>query len=165
MKAYFVRHGQTNYNEKRLCNYDPTKDVHLTKLGKHQAKSVAEKLKDIKFDLVYISDLPRTRETAEIITKNQQVDFIVDPRISDRKSGLEGQPKSKYYDFVKPDPFNIKHEDGESFQEEKKRVFSFLDDLKALKANSVLVVGHNEPLKIVYGYFHNLSDEEIWKKR
>ncbi|MFC1627051.1 histidine phosphatase family protein [Patescibacteria group bacterium] len=164
MKAYFVRHGQTNYNVKKLCNDDPTKDVHLTKLGKQQAKTVADKLKNIKLDLVYVSELPRTRETADIITKDQPMDFIVEPRISDRKTGFDSQPESKFFDSIKPDPFNIKLNDGESFQEEKKRVFSFLEELKGLNAKSILVVSHSEILKIVYGYFHNLSDEEMWEK-
>lgn len=164
MKAYFVRHGQTNYNVKKLCNDDPIKDVHLTKLGKHQAKTVADKLKNIKLDLVYISELPRTRETARIIIQDRPIDLIVEPRINDRKTGFDSQPELKFFDSIKSDPFDIKLNNGESFREEKMRVFSFLDELKSLSASSILVVSHSEILKIVYGYFYNLCDEEIWAK-
>jgi probable phosphoglycerate mutase len=77
MKVYFVRHGQTNYNVLDFCNDDITKDVHLTDLGNQQAKIVAEKLKGIKLDLVFISELPRTRETASIITRENSVEFKI----------------------------------------------------------------------------------------
>lgn len=54
---------------------------------------------------------------------------------------------------------------GESFQEEKKRVFSFLRDFRKLKYKCILVVAHEETLKIAYGYFNKLNDEEMWEIR
>lgn len=162
MKAYFVRHGQTNYNVLGLCNDDRAKDVHLTELGKQQSEKVAEKLKGINLDLVFISELPRTKETAEIIAKNHNVAFQIDSRINDRKTGFDSKPVSDFFDALKPDTFNLKFNDGESFQEEKKRIFSFLEDLKKLNYSAILVVTHSEILKIVVGYFNNLSDQEMW---
>ncbi len=67
MKLFVVRHGQTNYNLQHLCNDDPTIDVHLTKEGKKQAEIIANKLKYIQFDTIFISEIPRTRETANLI--------------------------------------------------------------------------------------------------
>jgi broad specificity phosphatase PhoE len=165
MKAYFIRHGQTNYNILDLCNDDPTKDAHLTELGKQQAEIVSEKFKGIKLDAVIISELPRTKETAVIITKNQQVKFIVEPRINDRKTGFEGKPVSDFFEALKLDIFNLKFNSGESFQEEKKRVFSFLKELKNYKFNNILVITHSEILQIINGYFNNLSDREMWNTK
>src|SRR6185369_14402091 len=42
MKVYIARHGQTNYNEARRCNADPSVDVFLTETGIRQAKELAE---------------------------------------------------------------------------------------------------------------------------
>lgn len=162
MKAYFIRHGQTNYNVLDLCNDDPIKDAHLTELGKQQAEIVSEKIKGIKLDAVIISELPRTKETASIITKNQQVKFIVEPRINDRKTGFDSKPVSDFLEALKPDIFNLKFNNGESFQEEKKRVFSFLEELNNYNFTNVLVVAHGEILQIINGYFNNLSDQEMW---
>lgn len=125
MRVYFIRHGQTNYNVLNLCNDDQTKDVHLTELGKQQAEKVAEKLKDIKLEIVFISELPRTKETAENITKNRNIIFQTEPRINDRKTGFEGKLASDFFDALKPDIFNLKFNNGESFQEEKKEYFYF----------------------------------------
>ena len=163
MKLFVVRHGQTNYNLKHLCNDDPKVDVHLTEEGTKQAEIIANKLKDIKFDAVFISEIPRTRETAEIINKNLKLK--VDSRINDRKTGLEGGTTAKFNEIMKDDLFNKKINDGESFQEEKKRVFSFLDELSKLDYKNVLIVSHHETIKIITGYFKKLNDQEMWDLR
>ncbi len=163
MNIYFVRHGQTNYNVLNLCNDDPCKNVYLTKLWKQQAKIVSKKLKRIKWDLVFISELPRTKETALIITNNNNnIEFEIDSRINDRKTGYDSKLVSDFHIALKPDFFNLKFNNGESFQEEKKRVFSFLNDLKKKNCKNILVVTHNEILQIINWYYNNLSDEEMW---
>ena len=165
MKVYFVRYGQTNYNVLDLCNDNPTKDVHLTKLGKQQAEIVGKKIKNIKLDLVIISELPRTKETASIITKNHQVEFKMEPRINDRKTGYDSEPVSDFFEALKPDIFNLEFNNGESFQEEKKRVFSFLEEIKNYDLNNILIVTHSEILQIINGFFNNLSDQEMWNTK
>ena len=163
MKVIFVRHGQTNYNLLCLCNDDPTVDVHLTKLGMQQAKTLAARLKDEEFDSVIVSELPRTQETAAIITKGDRTKFRIEPRINDRKTGCEGKPVFDF--FIKalaPDLFHSKLNGGESFQEEKERVFSFLEELKEAKEENILIVSHSEIIQIVKGYFNNYSDQEMF---
>ena len=163
MKLYFLRHGQSNYNVKDLCNSNPKKPVHLTELGKKQIEKAGEILKNEKLDIIFVSQFPRTKESAKIINKERKIKIKIDKRINDRKTGFEGK---SYYDYVKAiekDKFFIKLKGGESFQEEKKRVFSFLKDLIKRHYNTVLVVTHEEIIKIVQGYFNNLSDEQMWK--
>ncbi len=161
MKAYFMRHGQTNYNVKDICSYKITKKVHLTKLGKEQVEKIAEKLKKEDLVVIFVSQLWRTRESAEIINKYHNVKIIEDKRINDRKTGFDERPHSEYLKAIEKDKFNIKLKGGESFQEEKARVFSFLYDLKKMKYERVLVVTHEEPIKIINGYFNNLSDGKM----
>ena len=165
MKVYFIRHGQTNYNILDLCNDNSSKNVHLTELGKQQAQIVGKKIKNIILDLVIISELSRTKETALIITKNYQVKFKVEPRINDRKTGFDSKPVSDFFEALKPDTFNLKFNNGESFQEEKKRVFSFLKEIKSYNLNNILVVTHSEILQIINGFFNNLSDQEMWNTK
>ncbi len=165
MKAYFMRHGQTNYNVKDICSYKPTKKVHLTELGKEQVKKVAEELKKEDLDAIFVSHLWRTMESANIINKYHNVKIIEDKRINDRKTGFNEKPHSEYLKAIEEDKFHIKIKDGESFQEEKARVFSFLDDLKKMHYDNVLVITHEEPIKIINGYFNNLSDEKMWEMK
>lgn len=165
MKVYFVRHGQTNYNVSNLCNDDQTKNVHLTELGKQQAEKVARKLRNTKLEVVFISELPRTKETAKIITKNRNIVFQIEHKINDRKTGFDGKLVTDFFDALKPDLFKLKFNNGESFQEEKKRVFSFLKELEDLNHSVILVVTHSEILQIINGYYNNLSDQEMWNTK
>lgn len=164
MKVYFVRHGKTNYNVLDLYDDDPTKDVHLTELGKEQAKIVSERLKDKKFDVIFISELPRTGQTAEIINKHHHTPIKIDKRLDDRHTGFEGRPVSEFKKLMGKDPVHLKLKSGESFEDEERRVFSFLDDLKNSNYNTVLVVAHEDTLKIIEGYFKHLTDKEIYKE-
>lgn len=162
MRIIFVRHGQSNYNIKHICNSDPSKKVYLTELGKRQIEDVGEKLKKEKIEIIFVSELPRTKESADIINKNRNAPIKIDKRINDRKTGFEGKSYFDYIKFIEKDRFNIKHEGGESFQNEKKRVFSFLEDVVKTSYKTILVVSHEEIMKIVKGYFEKLSDEEMW---
>ena len=163
MKAYFVRHGETNYNLMHLCNDNPRVDVHLTDTGRQQAREVAERLRYAKIELIVISEFPRTKQTAGIINVYHNAPFIVDGRINDRKTGFEGKPTREFQRALQAsqDQYNARFGNGETFQEEKQRVSSFLEYLKAFSHDAILIVAHNEILKIANGIYHNLSDEQM----
>ena len=164
MKIYAVRHGQTNYNVKGLCNNDPSKDVHLTEEGTKQAEDVARKLKDREFEAIFVTSLKRTRQTADIINQLHIVEVVEEPRLSDRKTGFDSKPASEFFAAIDSSENKItaKFNDGESFAEERKRVFHFLDELVKQSYKSVLLVSHTETMTIIYGYFHEKSDDEMW---
>ena len=62
MKVYFIRHGQSEGNRLNLhCGWSATP---LSELGHQQARAANAYLKDIPFDRIYCSDLPRARQTA-----------------------------------------------------------------------------------------------------
>lgn len=63
MKIYLIRHGESEANSKRI--HAGWQQVHLTHLGREQARAVGEYLKNIRFDKVYASDLVRAMETCE----------------------------------------------------------------------------------------------------
>ena len=78
MKLYLARHGWTNYNDLRLCNADPTVDVHLTPTGVSQAEALADKLKQTALDHIIVSELKRTQQTAEIVNRFHHLEIEVD---------------------------------------------------------------------------------------
>lgn len=166
MKLYFVRHGESNSNVENFCSYKPGKHVYLTEKGKKECEKVAEKLKNKKIDLIITSELYRTKQTAEIINKYHDAPIEEDKRINDRNTGIfEGRPISEYHDFIKRNKFEAKPPEGESFLEEKERIRDFLEDLKKKDLDVVLAVGHHQPMRIVYGYFKGLSNEELYGKK
>jgi len=162
MKLYLARHAQTNYNVLKLANSDPAVDVHLSEEGIKQAENLGELLKEATYDIVYISELPRTRQTAEIINKYHNKELVVDSRISDNKTGFESQPVSDFVSAVDnaEDPWNAKFGDGESLNEAAERARNFIDELKTKDYQAVLVVTHGFITQAIFAYLENKTLEE-----
>ena len=73
----------------RSCTESP-----LTELGRSQAKKLAARLQNEKFDLVYSSDLSRAYDTCLAITGDPEV-IVKDQLLRERDLGrFEGQPTS-----------------------------------------------------------------------
>lgn len=162
MKLYLARHTQTNYNEQKLCNADPTVDVHLTDYGKQQAQALAEQLKDADFEVMYVSELPRTRETAEVINQFHGKPILVDGRINDNRTGFESKPVAEYLEalFKHKDSYSVVLNDGESLNQAAARSHEFLDDLKQEAYSSVLVVTHGFIIEAIHAYVYGVSLED-----
>ena len=67
MRAVLVRHGETDFNAKRI--FQGYGDIPLSDLGRRQSARVAERLMDMRFDVFYSSDVLRTMQTAEAISQ------------------------------------------------------------------------------------------------
>ena len=153
MKIYLARHGQTNYNDLKLCNADPTVDVHLTDLGLNQSKNLAEQLKDIPIEIIYISELRRTKQTAEIVNKYHQIEINVDPRLNDNRTGFEGKLIQDYLDALNhtANAWTVRLNGGESLEDVVKRAQSFLDYLKKTEYKTVLIVSSQVIIQYIDG--------------
>lgn len=164
MKLYVARHGQTNYNELGLCNSDPRTDVHLTEIGIKQAESLSSKLKDAKIDQIFVSELKRTRQTADIVNKFHDSPVKVDARLNDNRSGYEDRHFSEYYAALdnSDDKWSVRLNGGESLEDVKNRVHSFLNELKSKNYGSVLVVTSMIIVQAIYGILGNHSNQEAW---
>lgn len=164
MKLYVIRHGQSENNVKGLCDCDPKIKTPLTKKGANQAKLASSKLKSKSFDIIFASELFRAQKTAEIINKNHQLEVIIDKRLNDRYSGFHGKPVSDFFNALnKSNNFwEFKFPRGESFEEEKERVFDFLNSLKQMNYKSVLTVTHEEAMRIISGFFNKLTNDKMW---
>lgn len=134
-------------------------------MGKKQAREIRALLADKKIQRVYISEFPRTRETGEIVMQGRFAPFDVDPRINDRCSGFDSQPLVVFFDALdkSEDRLSAKFNYGESYYEEKERILSFIESMKASEFSDVLVVTHREPLRIIKGHFMGISDLECLK--
>lgn len=152
MKLIATRHAETNYNVKDIVNYDPAVDVHLTENGIQQAEKLAEQLKGFKFDAIYISQLKRTKQTAEIINRHHGQDLIVNGLLDDTRNGFEGRPYSeaKSWRDAQPDPVNARYMNKyESVGDMTNRIGEFLDYLKQHheKDETILVVTSSHLIK------------------
>jgi broad specificity phosphatase PhoE len=162
MKLYIARHTQTNYNIQKLANSDPSVDVHLTDEGIEQAKNLGELLRNVTFDTIFISELPRTRQTAEYINVYHHNEYIVDGRINDNKTGFEGQSVKEWLKALdaSDNRWDASFNGGESLNEAASRAHNFIEFLKTQPYESVLVVTHGSITQAIFGYIENKSLEE-----
>ncbi len=161
MQVYFTRHGETNYNALGLCNDDPATDAHLTALGASQAEQAAQALKNASLELIVVSELPRTRQTAEIINRHHGAEILVHPAINDIVTGFNNRPAVEHRRAIAHDPLHAKPPGGESILEHKRRVLPFIDWLATRDHNTVLVVSHEEPLRVCIARLRGLPDREM----
>lgn len=114
MKLILVRHGRSLANEARINQESEGKwrDTDLHERGLHQAKEVANRLKDEKIDLIYSSPLKRAKQTAEEIAKQQNLQIIFDSRLEEKNKDKETKVEfiqrcKSFFDEIKDSNKNI----------------------------------------------------------
>ncbi|MBF0435037.1 MAG: histidine phosphatase family protein [Magnetococcales bacterium] len=161
MRLFFVRHGQSNYNERQLCNDDPDDDVHLTQTGILQAEGAGLALQHVPLQLICTSPLPRARQTAEIINRHHNLPIRIVPGLRDIRSGFNGKPVSEYFAAIAHAPLSARPPGGESLLDYKAFILATLQALCAEPVNAILAVAHEETLRIVHAWFHRMADDQL----
>ena len=121
---YLVRHGETEWNvENRMQGH---LDSALTENGIKQIEGTANKLKDIKFDAIFSSDLSRTQKTAEIIKLDRDILIQTSHLLRERSFGsFEGVLSEEYRKTVRD-----KLEEFQKLTEEEQWDFKMADDVE-----------------------------------
>lgn len=157
MKLYIIRHGETNYNVQGLHNSDPSVDVHLTEKGISDARRLADDLRRIQFDAVYVSEMPRTLQTAKLILEELPKHFYTDSRLNDIDTGFEGRPVEEYHRLrdASDDVYTYRFDGHESSEDVFNRVKDFLNFIKEQDYDNVLIVTSKHPFR----HFRNVIDK------
>jgi broad specificity phosphatase PhoE len=92
---YIVRHGETEHNINGIAQGHT--DSPLTPDGIKQAESLALIFKNINFDSVFSSDLPRANKTAHIITSNKYPDIETSELLRERNYGVYDEGPSRLF--------------------------------------------------------------------
>lgn len=161
MQALFMRHGQTNYNLLGLCNDNPQTDVHLTDTGIRQARAVAQQLRSEPIELIVTSELPRTRQTADIINACHHVPVLSHAALNDIRSGFDGRPVTEYFSATAADPLHLSVYGGESLLLHWQRVLPYLDWLRRQPQQTILSIAHEETLRVFYAWFNGIEPEAL----
>ena len=155
---YIVRHGETKANQTDTIR-GAFFDDELTEVGHAQAKTIAEQLKDVEFDICYCSPLKRTIQTCEPIFSGE---ITLDKRLLPRDYGdLIG------HDYTAKDldrlgywnrKLNLPVGNGESVQQIVERIRQFLDYLTSKHAGkNVLVVTHGSIAGVINATLDNFA--------
>jgi broad specificity phosphatase PhoE len=160
MKISLIRHGESEANVGYFINDDPDKPINLTTKGKAQAEALAAALSNEHFTHAYVSEFPRAHQTIGILLRGKNLPLLIDARLNERKSGMDGQPVNAFNDQLKSNPLHFKTADGESFLEQMQRIRDFLDDIATRHPDAhVIAVSHENPILAALGL--TTSAEEV----
>ena len=170
-----VRHGQSEWNEKNL--FTGWKDPNLTKKGVGEAIEAGKllKAKNMKFDLMYTSNLTRAQETGRLILEEMNLANITiqkDQSLNERNYGdLAGLNKDdarkKWGDeqvHIWRRSFDVPPPGGESLKNTAERVLPYfhkniMPEVK--KGLDILIAAHGNSLRALVMELENISSNEI----
>lgn len=146
-----IRHGEAGNNIEGVYNSDPAncnyKPFNLTDNGMKVVRKAAKELmaqgfSDDNIAAVFVSPLPRTKQTADLLVQQGLVSkdkIIIDKRLIEVNAGdLEGKPT-----FSEWKPSFTKEYHTESNEQVKERVKNFYDSiLKQYPEGNIIVVTH-----------------------
>ncbi len=142
---FFMRHGQSETNVRKIASVDAESKYPLTAKGRGQAVAAAKKLSGVT--RIYTSPVLRARETAEIVAEEvgfPKEEIIVDDRLREYGFGdLEGKSITEFQRMQEGLGYADPVPGGESYQDVKNRVGDFLYEIEtALAGETVLIVTH-----------------------
>ena len=167
---YLARHGQNEDNVNGILNGH--RDLPLTELGREQARTTAAHIRDNKlsFDHIYCSPLSRAKETAEIICHELGwPEPIIHKGIIERDFGsMSGKPVASIVELCAPDiiqtdtiTYFLSPDGAETFPELIARAQTVLDELRAQKSDSILLVTHGDFGKMLYAAYYDLDWQTV----
>ena len=167
----FLRHAQAENNTKRILA-GRTEGVPLTKAGIEQAESIAKYLKPLNISAIYSSPIERASHTAEIIAKNNSLDYELDDRITEIDMGkftrmnyddMFAKYGNIFLKFYENDPVIAEHE-VETFPHVQRRVLDIVNQIvKKHKNENVILVTHMDPIKSMLSTVMDLKPKALFE--
>ena len=135
-----------------------SKDVPLTPHGIIQMEALGERLSSVNIDLIYSSDLQRTRIGAGIVAKNHNAPLFQIPKIRELNFGVweglsfqeierqfPGETKKRFSDLL-----NYQIPEGETILDFAKRIIKAFDlIIHKNRGKDILIVAHGGVNRII----------------
>jgi 2,3-bisphosphoglycerate-dependent phosphoglycerate mutase len=140
MIIVFETHSTSFDNEAQVASGH--RDVDLSPRGELEAAALGRRRANDGIDVVYVSDLRRSRRTAEIAFEGAGIPIVHDSRLRECDYGaLTGHPLREVV-AVQPNAVFEPFPDGESYKQATIRVARWLDDVRGQNLRRILVIGH-----------------------
>ena len=163
-----IRHGESEWNKLNL--FTGFKNVELSEQGIEEANKAGQNFKELnlKFDLVFTSELKRAQETAKIILKNlNQWDYLYEKRkiisninLNERDYGeLTGLNKKETAEKFGEEQvhkwrrgYSDQPPNGESLEDVVRRVKKYFEEtinpaILSTDNNNILIAAHGNSLR------------------
>jgi len=167
----FLRHAQAENNTKRILA-GRIEGVPLTKTGIEQAESIAKYLKSLDISAIYSSPIERASHTAEIVAKNNSLDYELDDRITEIDMGrftrmnyddMFAKYGNIFLKFYENDPVIAEHE-VETFLHVQERILDIVNHIvEKHKNENVILVTHMDPIKSMLSTVMDLKPKALFE--
>jgi alpha-ribazole phosphatase len=160
-RAFFARHGESEYSVKGLLNGDVRVSVGLTDAGRAQVARLRESLAGVPIDLCVLTQLERVRQTADGALEGRDVPRLVVPELNDPLFGpYEGRGIDDYRAWAAAaGSRDVPGEGGESRYSIVERYALGFRIVLDRPEETVLVVAHSLPLSYLLGALEGLVPE------
>ncbi|PKM79788.1 MAG: alpha-ribazole phosphatase, partial [Firmicutes bacterium HGW-Firmicutes-13] len=142
----------------------------MSEEGLKQACKVSERLKDIKINSIYSSDLKRAFRTAQIVAENYNLTVQKNPDLREINFGdWEGrhynhfkEEERDYFHKWFKEPLKYRIPGGESLPELHERVLAFLNlvvsqENEKKEEEEIIITAHGGPIKIIIAHILNMD--------
>ncbi len=165
-----MRHGEALSNRERFVSCWPEKIYNpLTDKGKKEVEKLISELKKKKIDLIFSSDLLRTKQTAQMLSMALMLKINFDKRLREIGTGIfNGKAEEDWNNFYETNAerFTKRPQGGENYRDIRKRISSFIKEIdKNHKNKNILIVSHGCVLFSLQAFVKNLSEKEETKQR
>jgi len=162
---FLLRHGEAKSNKERFVSCWPEKPYNpLTSRGREQIEKLIPGLKKKKIDLIFSSDLLRTKQTAQIIAQKLKLRIIFDKNLREIQLGnFNGESEDQLNKFYKTrkQRFTKKMPGGETYRDVRKRSENFLKTIeKKYKDKKILIVSHGAFLFTLQAIVKSLTEKQ-----
>jgi broad specificity phosphatase PhoE len=150
LRLYFVRHGESEANLSWEFSNRSARHP-LTETGRRQSHELAERLRHVSVNVIYSSPVMRAVQTAEILSSELRMPFIVKDALREFDVGvLEGKSDRASWDaysavvesWLKHGEWDRCIEGGESFNDIRRRFLPFARGLLRRRTGGAVMVGH-----------------------
>lgn len=162
---YFVRHGLDD--ERYVGGHS---DIGLVKEGIEEIKKIGSFLVEehLPINKIYVSDVKRAKESAEIINNYLHLEIIEDKSLRELDKGdITGKLKSSLSEneryYLKSKDKMLKFPNGESMQDLYDRINNLYKSNYFLDKDNSLIVTHRGVINMLYFILNN--DPLIMKKK
>jgi len=172
-RYFLLRHGKNiHQTEKKGILYNWPDDIppcELIEEGIKEVQKAGEELKNKNIDLVFCSDVFRTKQTAGLISEIigfEKEKIIYDQRLRDINWGIfAGQDENQAWAFYENNlmkKFELSPPEGENWNDCQQRMILVINEIEAQYENkNILIVSHGDPLWLLEAYFRGIPTKDL----
>ncbi|MBN2184021.1 MAG: histidine phosphatase family protein [Candidatus Krumholzibacteriota bacterium] len=167
-KIHMVRHGESQWNSERRVQKN-TEGVALSERGRRQAELLGLRLKDMRFDQVFCSDVQRASETARIslgesypvIFSNELREIAFGEWEGKLVSEIEEETPEVMSSWYRS-PSKVKIRGAEKFLDFHARIVREIGRITDATSGDILIISHGGVICTWLTHILGMSPDDIW---